>query len=510
IQRAGRCARRKNEHGDVYVFQPLDDDNQPNYAPYLDDGLEDVCERTWAELVSAEFNGKAMRFPEEQRLVERAHGDADRKFVEALPGLIEQRVREITKCMASRDSGYVSNLIRAQSNASLFISYTPNNDDVFTTRPWQREALSLSKGQIGRAFQAADDSNVDLEFLIQYAVEHNDEETGALGRRSTFEWRSAQTTQDIWSPHNWQFVAHPQAVFYDKRVGLVLRPGDQPSAVSPEVTAKPWERLVYHAERYHEHITGLYWAYTRPIQDGKHFRTALRDEFLYPLQQICHRYKLDADLGEQVMRLLFALHDVGKLNGPWQRWARAWQQHRLSQGYRVLIDVDDPAPLAHTDIDTREQVERDLQRNFRHAPRGPHAVESAQAVLDLLEDITNGDEVWMAVSVAAIARHHTPSATDCAGFEMVAQGPHALEEALHVCGFKDNAATWAGSVAPTFRRSSRQLRKLIQIAEPDPRAYQALGNTLTPINLIYLLFVRILRLGDQRSGRYWRHYTDPR
>src|SRR5690606_5188209 len=34
LQRAGRCARRENEQGKVYVYLPRDEEGKPYYAPY--------------------------------------------------------------------------------------------------------------------------------------------------------------------------------------------------------------------------------------------------------------------------------------------------------------------------------------------------------------------------------------------------------------------------------------------------------------------------------------------
>jgi CRISPR-associated endonuclease/helicase Cas3 len=51
IQRAGRCARYKDEMGDVFVYHlPLNRYGNPDYAPYFEEQKE-ICDRTWDTLV---------------------------------------------------------------------------------------------------------------------------------------------------------------------------------------------------------------------------------------------------------------------------------------------------------------------------------------------------------------------------------------------------------------------------------------------------------------------------
>jgi hypothetical protein len=91
-----------------------------SYAPYLEEGQEGICLKTWDALNSGMFNGQVIGFPEEQRLIEIAHGDADREFVRNLAGQIDMRIGEITDCMAQRESGNVSRLIR-ETSVPLYI-----------------------------------------------------------------------------------------------------------------------------------------------------------------------------------------------------------------------------------------------------------------------------------------------------------------------------------------------------------------------------------------------------
>jgi len=495
IQRAGRCARREDEKGDVHIFQPFDEKGQVNYAPYIDEGQEEVCHLTWTTLNGQGFDGHILRFPEEQALVEAAHGAADKAFVQTLEARIEARIGEIAECINQRDPGWLGSLIRSNTRVSLYIAAAPMSDEKMKTKPWQREAFSLGKGQIARLMDTA--QGIDAPFSVSAGIEMKEEDAESAFSRTAYEWQSLKESKEVYGKL-WMFAAHPDAVTYSSEKGLILRPGDRPARESPDVKEKPWERPVYHAERYHEHITGLYRAYTWPVQTEQVYHRPLREELLYPLAKLCERLNLERTQGEQLMRLVLALHDVGKLNSRWQAWGRAWQRFRAEHGYEPGLALDDPAPLAHTDIDTDSEAERALQKELKHPPRGNHAVEGAEASLAILQTACGENELWVAAALASIMRHHTPDADECGAFELAAGGDEAIRKALAICGFDSEAQEWAGAVRAQFARSSYALADALDLLMPHANQYLP--------TLLYLLFVRILRLADQRSGRYLRPY----
>jgi CRISPR-associated endonuclease/helicase Cas3 len=502
IQRAGRCARREDEAGRVYVFQPpYDEERQKtNYAPYIEDEQETICEKTWEALVSDELNGQVMRFPEEQRLIEIAHGDADRASVANLKQRIDERIGEITDCMTSRSSGYVTNLIRRQDSVPLYIDPDPNQDELLSEKPWRREAISLSKGQISRALKVMEEAHIDAEFLFCGGTEQPDDDE-TTGARTVYTWRPLHDSGEVFSKDYWRFVAHPDAVSYTKELGLILFPDPTPAELSPKVEARTWEPLAYEAERYHEHIAGLYGAYTLPLNDGGKQRVALRDEILYPLQRLCTRFHLSSIQAEKLLRLTLALHDVGKLNQPWQSWAHDWQRFYQENGYRPTLPIDDPDPLAHTDYDETDSAQKQLNRTFKHKPRGHHAGESAEAVIEIVREATEDDEdFWMPIVLGALMRHHSPDVEDAGTFKLARGVGNSVYEALRICHFETHAGKWVELLKTDFRRNGYELTEAAQRIAPERNDYRAA--------LMYFLFVRVLRLADQRAGKYWKRYRD--
>ncbi len=278
---------------------------------------------------------------------------------------------------------------------------------------------------------------------------------------------------------------------------MQLTPGRYPATPSPKSKARPWERFAYQSERYHEHINGLYHAYTQPLTGRTPPYIKLQDELAYPLRRLCQQLGKDAEHGEMLMRLMLALHDIGKLNQRWQKWAKTWQKAYTEQLGQPEVPLEDSHPLAHTDYDSGDEKHRKLQKavNKQTQPRGPHAVESAEACLPIIWEASGGDEVWMAVCTAAIARHHTPDAEKCAEFQPVEEASTAIARALLVCGFSGDEATRWASMIQSFDRSTASQAFTKEIA-PHKNQYT--------MALMYYVLVRVLRLADQRSLVWWQ------
>lgn len=506
IQRAGRCARRQGERGTVYVFQPYQMEQVGeavvSYAPYTDDGLEAVCERTWDALRSR-FHGQVMGYPEEQKLVEIAHSPLDEALAAGLPAAVDRRIDEITECMRTREPGLVPNLIRKNTNVPVYVHPDPKADEHLTSQPWKREALSLSRGQVARMLKTLQESDTDAAIYGGHEVLESEDYSQTAYAKPVIKWTALREAKEVYS--YWQFAAQPEALAYTPQIGLQLAPvhttspGDATSWMSPLVPPRPYERIAYHAERYHEHITGLILAYRYPAAFRQTEYRPLSEDIAYPLRQLCARHGTDFPTAERLLRLTLALHDTGKLNQPWQAWSRGWQAYRETHGLTTDIAYDDPHPLAHTDYDSGDPFETQIQRDFKYVPRGTHAVEGAEAVTEIVRAATGGDDFWMAVVLGAIMRHHTPDAGPaCSPFTLSPGCAESFSIAMERCGFAaDDWSTWLNA---TFKTASEDIDHAVEDLKPNKQQFE--------LTLMYALFVRVLRLADQRSGYYWAKYKD--
>ncbi|MEO0563840.1 MAG: CRISPR-associated helicase Cas3', partial [Chloroflexota bacterium] len=386
IQRAGRCVRWGGA-GVVRVFQPPNHDmdhkhyaGQPNYTPYEDDGLRDVCERTWAALSSSDFDGRIMQYHDEQRLINRAHTAHDQEhLVDGLEKRIDARVAEMTKCMQTRDQGMISSLIREQSGVPLYIMANLK-DPTLEERPHDLESFNVSQGRIARAFDEMMDADVEADFWFGAGNDVDADDSDDAQTKAITKWNGINKDQVY---EEYRFVAHPQAVYYDSEIGLEwVNLTDKLAQSSPLKARQDHKHYTYNRDTLAEHVAGLRCAYD--VKAGiqrKH--PTLRDEYAYALARTAA--KLDPSITfkqiDRYIRLMIALHDIGKLNRPWQQWAEAHQ--RLFKDYNPTSDGWDGTPLAHTDTDfanweDKEPFRRAFAKQHKQ-PRGPHAVESAEA-----------------------------------------------------------------------------------------------------------------------------------
>ena len=501
IQRAGRCARWGGA-GEVHVFQPpadRRDSDKPNYAPYIDDGFEKVCHLTWDALSSSQFDGHILDYAGEQQLIKLAHNQHDKEhLVEGLAHKIDTRIGEIIACIKQRDSGKRADLIRENTNASLFIMEAPNKNNSLTTRPHRMESFSVSRGRIFYEYQRMLESgqSSSIPFYFQGA-EQQDSETAEGQHTTVYQWIPLRDEKHVFD--FWEFVAHPLAVSYDETFGLRWHNSNrQPATESRETDRETYQRFDYNADTYVQHIDGLMQAYTsrkspayRPLQE------------MYQYALLTMAQKIDPamswDTLDAFVRLTLALHDVGKLNRPWQKWAQS--RHRL---YTEMFDgVSVPAdgtPLAHTfrgkrKFGAREDEYKERFARMKVPPRGNHSVEGAEAVRKLVWQVTDGDWTWFSVIMAAICHHHTPTASNAGEFHMVENAERAIVESLITCDFNSaEAVEWVALIQRDFKRQSPYITRAIQQASISRGNYNRA--------LMYLLFVRILRLADQRSSMY--------
>jgi hypothetical protein len=127
-----------------------------------------------------------------------------------------------------------------------------------------------------------EEMTTDADYLFCAGIEQSSDDPETPGVKTVYKWFPLRDAGEVYSSQLWRFVAHPDAVSYSAESGLELFPGGRPAQVSPEVKPRHWEKPRYEAERYHEHIAGLYWAYTLPINDQGSQRSGLKEEILYP------------------------------------------------------------------------------------------------------------------------------------------------------------------------------------------------------------------------------------
>ena len=460
FQRAGRCARFKNESGTVRIYPvPSRTDGSLNYAPYE----KETCELTIAAF--QQRNGKVLNFATEQEVINEVHRESDEKILVQLEA--SDKRDKMLRAISDQELGLASELIRENDSRILLVHNKPETLD----RPFQLEGFNLYHGILSREWKTLQQEarKQGLSWVMKYPTE---EEDNSPDSRTTtvYKWQEVKEQKNLGGAL--LFVVHPRLVDYNTEIGFRLETGEKPCALSiPDDEATPEREFSkgYRRETYTEHIEHLLNAYN----------SGLADELSYAASQLEQKLGTDKGTIDRAIRLCIALHDAGKLTFGWQRWAHEWQQ---------LIDkpIAPDYMAAHTDYNRGNSTIREKEKQFP-VKRPPHAVESMRAVAPLLLATFGEDqEILLKASLTAIARHHAPKADQYQTYKLHPAFQTSIKAALQMIGD-------AGQVAQTH------LEKICRQDQPRSLTGMFVSPSKTSSLLTYFLIVRALRLADQEA-----------
>lgn len=469
IQRAGRCARYPGEQGHVYVYPvPTRDDGEPNYAPYLSREEKVICKRTWGAL--HERNGQVLDFDGELEVVNLAHQEADRALLQAMHEDKGRIWNLIHNGLILGDSSVRPQLIREVDSRAVIVHDAP--DGPTEDSPFRYEGFSLWHGTLrgavvgthGGASLQEQAEALNLPWALRYPVLRREEGNGWDEESRTpvvYHWQDVVSAEEI--SRSLLFAVHPMLVAYDAAQGFRLGvPGDGRycSPLAPRRRGEE-ERYTYSLESYIQHVAAL-----RRVYEGR-----FRDRLAWVSSRLGEQCLL-----ERAVRLALALHDVGKLQAQWQKWAVNYQKQ--------VAGEEPPFLVAHTLSETDEH--RRIARCTR--PQCPtHAGEGAFASARILWETLDGRnrrDLYQA-AVTAIARHHSPSLCEAAPYRLHPQAADVVAKALAAVG-DDTWQDWAQWLIT--ENEAPNLEKRLLNAESPWEGW-----------LLYFIIVRILRLCDGLS-----------
>lgn len=500
IQRAGRCARFADESGEVVVYElPRNESGELDYAPYHEEGgARPICERT-REALQAQLpsEGRSLAYHDELALVDMAHSSYDEQLLATLQERQHALGEQIAQALRTQQRNLAPELIRDIDNRTVFVHANPTEATV--PNPYRYEGIGLRPNQLRRWYDAvwqhAWDQGLDWIAKIALSEEAAGGSEGAeQGRQITTSWglvlrpttdpkEQREQKTALWGAHA-IIALNPALVQYSDALGLILAPGAAPADESPQAARKGGreEYGPIRRESYAEHIAGLYHFYLRHQRD----RTAAAR------RRLEQRFGMSDGALDRAIRLMFAVHDLGKLDQAWQVWAHRWQARvaQLRQQPEIAFAPDYMA--AHTDFDSADARERKAQGEIR-PPRPPHAAESARAGCKLIAAVAEGNDSLHAALMSAIICHHSAHLRgDHGSFTPAAGAKAAFHDAMRAVGLYDDQAlrasgarvAWAG-----FKAAEDLSEDLINIGRSADV-------------LLYLFLVRILRLCDQGSQEH--------
>ncbi len=467
LQRAGRCARYPGESGQVYVYQvPPNRDGEPNYAPYGETKIErQICELSWQAFQAK--HGTVVRFGDEQEIINVAHNEADRESLRRMKEDAGGIWEKITRAVAFHDHSVRRELIRRVDSRAVIVYEPP--DGLTEESPFRYESFSLwhgiLRGKLDVLRQQAD--ALGLPWTLRYPVQQEKEEESRVP--VAYRWLEAMTQDDLSAAL--VFAVHPALVSYDAERGFRLGVAGDGRYRSPEATKRGGHPRYdgYRLESYRDHIAAM-----RAV-----FEMRYRNRLVWLAQHLT-RDKSSADLLERAVRLALALHDVGKLEERWQRWAAKYQEH-IGEGKPPFL-------VAHTHYESDNQLHKEAQKRVRHLKPKTHAGEGAHASARVLwESLGKQDPSLYRATITAIARHHSPGLDETAPYRLHPDARKAVSEALAVAG-DTTWQVWAEWLIPSSEGPSLEKRLLKPWPEDSWEDW-----------LLYFVIVRYLRLCDGGS-----------
>ncbi len=464
IQRAGRCARFPEEEGEVYVYElPPAEHEQHQYAPYL--GIEaDLCRK--AREAFQKRNGLVLDFSAEQEVIDEVHGEADQLLLEAIWRREGELWQQIFRSMGLGDLAQRKNLIRRVDSRIILVHHAPEA----LGNPYRCRGFSLWQGSLRGKWRQLEAWGTEkgLPWALQYPVESD--VSGDSGEEPpSYVWRPVREAGDL-NGHV-VFVVHPSLVSYDAEKGLrfTLDGGGYSSQPMPrEAVLRP--EFVYHFEDYQQHVGGMFGVY----------QEELANQLRYVSPMLERRLGLPQGILERAVRLVLALHDVGKMDEVWQRWARTYQA-----AIGEPVDEEDRM-IVHTHLETEEH--RNAEKKIR-IRRPPHAAEGAVAVAGVLNQGLFAHQELRRAAMTAIARHHNTGVSSFGTYRLHPAAQRCVRAALEAVGVPgDEAAGLSGKLIVTPPETNLT-NHLLRLPPEDP--FEAW--------IAYFLIVRMLRLADGRS-----------
>lgn len=467
LQRAGRCARFKDEKGEVYVYQaPVDENGKPNYAPYLGEQAT-LSMKTWEELPS--FVGENMDFRAEQHLINLVHAESDGKMLNSLEQTRYFHRKQMENVISLQELGLARQLIRNADSVTVLVHPNP----IEIEDPYEMEGFSIYIGSLHGKFREWLDAglpNEGIPWMLMYPREKDDGDDELTSR---YEWLQVGTSQELnLSPI---YVVNPLLARYDSDVGFRFAPGGSfrsPIQRQQEKEAAEERWTGHKRESYDEHIRKMLNVYN----------DKLSGEMAYAAARLERLMGLSAGSLQWAVRLAIALHDVGKMNRQWQRWAHEWQ--RL-----IGAPVAEDCILAHTDYNPADPLHRSVDAKIS-VRRPPHAAEGAVAVFKILHQLLGAPQQrddprckLMRAIFTAIVRHHTPAADRYRSFDLHPAARQTLARVLRELN-ANQAVQWL-----EMRGEKQQRIKNNFLIKPNSRHEL----------LAYFLIVRALRLSDQEA-----------
>ncbi|HEY9608291.1 CRISPR-associated helicase Cas3' [Allocoleopsis sp.] len=538
LQRAGRCARFREERGEIYVYRSFqvnlanaelakaDLEAEPetptqkkqNFLPYTNE----ICESTWAVLqehTASERVDENVGFRVEEQWINTVHTPETLLQQERRANNQMNFEQQFNAAFWRGDESTANELIRFVDTRSVFVWSEPIFFDDEPIDPKQLLAFSVPISTLCKIWQDVKNLGYEIDWMFKRIENPKDRYTETYSQPVCIPITSRESLVT-----SVRILVNPRYVYYDDQIGLLIGPDVFSNRFSsPDKPKRKIEsEYRYRMDTYVGHLVLMWkcWREAFPTtlkRNGEAVETqisSVRDELLQAGGRFI-RTKIFPNATENEAEALFEYlvffavltHDLGKLQVKWQEVMRGWQAiaHSSFNGKNPRSHL-----LAHTDYNPEDKAQRDRLKAYEKKHKRPnHAVESAflsreillASLLPLLRDDFNADSEQIRcilhTVIMAAGRHHSAWA---AGWKMgdVAKVGKIL---LHSGAKNAIASSWrsmARFLPETLHLQSANLSKELY---PVTKEFDLNRFDTSQVEYLqlYLLVVRALRLCDQRS-----------
>ncbi len=487
LQRAGRCARFEEETGEIFVYEILDSENKINLEIAKDnDDRKEI----------GKINNKYLPYDEllctatlnELKKYNTLDGQIPNCLIEAILG---EQEKDIIRIMSrGQHGGFNQDKIIESWEACLKNHYRSTIRDIQSVEitlireeqcteierfPYRYQSLGMykwsfvswlnkiQKGEHSILFDPEEDWLVKVldDNSLVGEIENDEEIKYELKKVSDFQQLPPQVYVNAkyfgYSPYfgfNWQYAetfnsTSPRRERKEKEDGF-----------------EPLKK-----DTFYQHNMGLIRCFERE------FLPKFQGFTFQELAKYIEATDMRAEDFERLIKLMIILHDYGKLNEGWQKPMQRYQAAKENIAIQEFKDI-----LAHTDYDSKNESDIKLAKKARLHERPGHSGVGAYIAQEIIPDLFDKKYVKGSVSMA-IARHHGPLSDSYPTFSISSINYTAIKKLL------------------------KEFDLNVELEKTDIEDnLEGFETGWHGERILYLFFVRILRLCDQKATENLQKY----
>lgn len=476
LQRAGRCARFENEYGEVFVYDVLnieekdliselkqtDEDKQEirklnnKYLPYD----KELCCTTFQQL-------KTVKHLDDKQCKTLVNNILSRSETIMINNMVAN-IFNFSKIEASwRDCNkkhYRETIRDIQSLELVLVDLEKlANSEIV---PWQYETISVYKWSFISWAKMLNANKLSEDDWIIAKAESNS------SSQFDFEWED-ESKLTLKRLDIDEIKIHYDIVFVDNRYfdysnecGLMVRLNSN-QTIFPLKNKEDHlaEVFAYTKDTFYEHNKGLI----------NCFDTEYKHNLGFTLIEL-NRFWGERFNWEHLIKMVLCFHDYGKLNKYWQKPMLDYQRKKTNNDSYNEV-------LAHTDYNSI--IDFALGKECRIDKRPPHAGIGAMRIYDIVYDKFEKNEGLARALSSAILKHHSTDSSSFCSFDISKTALKDLNRILNELGFEQEPI-----------RDVRETGENLSDCECSNIKEK----------LLYFIFVRILRLCDQKATENLEKY----